>query len=128
MALEEKPVPLCQSDVSKLLKKIEADDVKFIRLQFTDVPGIPKNAAIPADYAEKALTEGTWFDGSSIEGFTRIEESDMLLKADPASYQILPWRPQEGKVARFMCDVYTVRQQTLRRRPEICPQEADGGS
>ncbi|MFA5222253.1 MAG: glutamine synthetase, partial [Methanoregula sp.] len=86
------------ADVSKLLKKIEADDVKFIRLQFTDVPGIPKNAAIPADYAEKSLTEGTWFDGSSIEGFTRIEESDMLLKADPASYAVLPWRPQEGKV------------------------------
>jgi glutamine synthetase len=95
------------ADVSKLLKKIEADDVKFIRLQFTDVPGMPKNAAIPADYAEKSLTEGTWFDGSSIEGFTRIEESDMLLKADPSSYQVLPWRPQEGKVARFMCDVYT---------------------
>ena len=95
------------ADVSKLLKKIEADDVKFIRLQFTDVLGMPKNAAIPAAQAEKSLTEGTWFDGSSIEGFTRIEESDMLLKADPASYATIPWRPQEGKVARFMCDVYT---------------------
>ncbi|MCX6690417.1 MAG: type I glutamate--ammonia ligase [Methanoregula sp.] len=94
-------------DVSKLLKKIEADGVKFIRLQFTDVLGMPKNASIPVIQAEKALTEGTWFDGSSIEGFTRIEESDMLLKADPASYSILPWRPQEGKVARFMCDVHT---------------------
>ena len=70
---------IMSADVSKLLKKIEADDVKFIRLQFTDVPGIPKNAAIPVDYTEKSLTEGTWFDGSSIEGFTRIEESDMLL-------------------------------------------------
>ena len=95
------------ADVSKLLKKIETDDVKFIRLQFTDVLGMPKNAAIPAAMAEKSLTEGTWFDGSSIEGFTRIEESDMLLKADPASYAVLPWRPQDGKVARFMCDVYT---------------------
>jgi L-glutamine synthetase (EC 6.3.1.2) len=95
------------ADVSKLLKKIEADKVQFIRLQFTDVPGMPKNAAIPGVQAEKALTEGIWFDGSSIEGFTRIEESDMLLKPDPASYAVLPWRPQEGKVARFMCDVYT---------------------
>ena len=95
------------ADVTKMLKKIEADDVKFIRLQFTDVQGMPKNAAIPVAQAEKALTEGTWFDGSSIEGFTRIEESDMLLKADPASYSVLPWRPQEGKVARFICDVYT---------------------
>jgi glutamine synthetase len=98
---------IMSADVSKLIKKIEADDVKFIRLQFTDVLGMPKNAAIPAAMAEKSLTEGTWFDGSSIEGFTRIEESDMLLKADPSSYAVLPWRPQEGKVARFMCDVYT---------------------
>ena len=95
------------ADVSRLLKKIEADQVKFIRLQFTDVLGMPKNAAIPVAQAEKSLTEGTWFDGSSIEGFTRIEESDMLLKADPASYAVLPWRTSEGKVARFVCDVYT---------------------
>ena len=95
------------ADVSKILKKMEADDVKFIRLQFTDVVGQPKNAAIPIAQAEKALTDGTWFDGSSIEGFTRIEESDMLLKADPASYTVLPWRTAEGTVARFICDVYT---------------------
>ncbi|WP_292348032.1 MULTISPECIES: type I glutamate--ammonia ligase [unclassified Methanoregula] len=96
------------ADVTKTLKKIEADKVKFIRLQFTDVLGMPKNAAIPVAQAEKALTDGTWFDGSSIEGFTRIEESDMLLKADPASYALLPWRTAEGdSVARFVCDVYT---------------------
>ena len=96
------------ADVTKILKKIEADKVKFIRLQFTDVLGMPKNAAIPVAQAEKALTDGTWFDGSSIEGFTRIEESDMLLKADPASYAVLPWRTAEGDcVARFVCDVYT---------------------
>jgi glutamine synthetase len=96
------------ADVTKILKKIEADGVKFVRLQFTDVTGMPKNAAIPVAQAEKALTDGTWFDGSSIEGFTRIEESDMLLKADPASYTVLPWRTAEGEtVARFVCDVYT---------------------
>ena len=95
------------AETTKLLKKIEADGIKFIRLLFTDVVGMPKNAAIPVAQAEKSLTEGTWFDGSSIEGFTRIEESDMLLKADPASYTVLPWRPTEGKVARFICDVYT---------------------
>ncbi|OPX64868.1 MULTISPECIES: type I glutamate--ammonia ligase [unclassified Methanoregula] len=95
------------ADVTKMLERIRKDDVKFVRLQFTDVLGMPKNAAIPVAQAEKSLTEGTWFDGSSIEGFTRIEESDMLLKADPASYAVLPWRPEEGKVARFMCDVYT---------------------
>jgi len=98
---------MSDADVTKTLKRIEVDQVQFVRLQFTDVLGMPKNAAIPVAQVEKSLTEGTWFDGSSIEGFTRIEESDMLLKADPASYAVLPWRPAEGKVARFVCDVYT---------------------
>jgi len=98
---------MANTDVTKLLAKIKKDDVQFVRLQFTDVMGMPKNAAIPVEQVEKSLTEGTWFDGSSIEGFTRIEESDMLLKADPASYAVLPWRPAEGKVARFVCEVYT---------------------
>ena len=93
------------ADVTKLLKKIEADKVKFIRLQFTDIQGQPKNVSIPVIQAEKALTEGIWFDGSSIEGFARIEESDMLLRPDTDTYAVLPWRPQEGKVARFICDV-----------------------
>ncbi len=88
------------ADVTKLLKKIEADKVKFIRLQFTDIQGQPKNVSIPVIQAEKALTEGIWFDGSSIEGFARIEESDMLLRPDPDTYAVLPWRPQEGKVAQ----------------------------
>jgi len=98
---------MANTDVTKLLERIKKDDVQFVRLQFTDVMGMPKNAAIPVEQVEKSLTEGTWFDGSSIEGFTRIEESDMLLKADPASYAVLPWRPADGKVARFVCDVYT---------------------
>ena len=98
---------MSDADILKTLKRIEADEVQFVRLQFTDVLGMPKNAAIPVAQVEKSLKEGTWFDGSSIEGFTRIEESDMLLKADPASYAVLPWRPAEGKVARFVCDVYT---------------------
>ncbi len=93
--------------VSELLERIDADLVKFIRLQFSDIQGLPKNVAIPAAQAEKALTEGIWFDGSSIEGFCRIEESDMLLKPDPSTYAILPWRPENGRVARFICDLET---------------------
>ncbi len=96
-----------KNTVSEMLERIEADNVKFIRLQFTDIQGMPKNVAIPVQQAEKALTEGIWFDGSSIEGFARIEESDMLLKPDPATYAILPWRPADARVARFICDVYT---------------------
>jgi glutamine synthetase len=90
-----------------MLERIDADLVKFLRLQFTDIQGQPKNVAIPVQQAEKALTEGIWFDGSSIEGFARIEESDMLLKPDLATYTILPWRPLDARVARFICDVYT---------------------
>ncbi|NYT07913.1 MAG: type I glutamate--ammonia ligase [Methanomicrobiales archaeon] len=93
--------------VGDMLERIDADLVKFLRLQFTDIQGQPKNVAIPVQQAEKALTEGIWFDGSSIEGFARIEESDMLLKPDPATYNILPWRPVDARVARFICDIYT---------------------
>ena len=93
--------------VGEMLERIDADLVKFLRLQFTDIQGQPKNVALPVQQAEKALTEGIWFDGSSIEGFARIEESDMLLKPDPVTYTILPWRPVDARVARFICDVYT---------------------
>ena len=93
--------------VADMLERIDADLVKFLRLQFTDIQGMPKNVAIPVEQAEKALTEGIWFDGSSIEGFARIEESDMLLKPDPNTYSIIPWRPADARVARFICDVYT---------------------
>ncbi|WP_214041267.1 type I glutamate--ammonia ligase [Methanoculleus sp.] len=91
--------------ISEMLKRIEQGNVRFLRLQFTDLLGLPKNVAIPAVQAEKALTDGIGFDGSSIEGFARIEESDMLLKPDPATYAVLPWRPHENAVARFVCDV-----------------------
>jgi len=94
------------SDVTKMLEKIEADNIKFIRLQFSDVQGLPKNVSIPVAQAEKALTIGIGFDGSSIEGFARIEESDMLLKPDLNTYTILPWRPVDSRVARFICDVH----------------------
>ncbi|MBT8507221.1 glutamine synthetase [Methanomicrobiaceae archaeon CYW5] len=94
------------SDVTKMLEKIEADNVKFIRLQFSDIQGLPKNVSIPVTQAEKALTGGIGFDGSSIEGFARIEESDMVLKPDLNTYSIIPWRPENSRVARFICDVH----------------------
>lgn len=94
------------TDVTKILERIEADKVKFVRLQFSDIQGMPKNVAIPAWQAEKALTDGISFDGSSIEGFARIEESDMVLKPDISTYSLLPWRREDCPVARFICDVY----------------------
>jgi glutamine synthetase len=83
----------------------EEQGVKFANLQFTDVLGQPKNVAITIDQLPKVLENGCMFDGSSIEGFVRIEESDMVLKPDSDTYAILPWRQQGGKTARIICDV-----------------------
>lgn len=89
-----------------ILKMVKENEVEFIRLQFTDVFGILKNVAITARQLNRVLEEGCMFDGSSIDGFARVEESDMMLKPDPDSFCVFPWR-QPGKVARLICDVYT---------------------
>ena len=89
-----------------ILRIVREQDVKFIRLQFTDIFGTLKNVAITSEQLEKALDNKCMFDGSSIEGFVRIEESDMYLRPDTNSFVIFPWRPQTGKVARLICDVY----------------------
>ncbi|MBM7556522.1 type I glutamate--ammonia ligase [Halanaerobacter jeridensis] len=91
-----------------ILKKAEELDVKFVRLQFTDILGITKNVAITVEQLEEALEEGIMFDGSSIDGFTRIQESDMYLKPDLDTFITFPWRPKTGgTVARLICDVCT---------------------
>ena len=82
------------------------NDVKFIRLWFTDILGILKSVAITLEELEHALDDGISFDGSSIEGFARSEETDMLLIPDPSTFQLLPWRPREQAVARMFCDVH----------------------
>lgn len=92
-----------KEDIMNLVKD---EDVEFIRLQFTDMFGSLKNVAITASQLEKALDNECMFDGSSIEGFVRIEESDMYLHPDLDTMVIFPWRPQQGKVARLICDVY----------------------
>lgn len=89
-----------------VLQKAKENGVKFIRLQFTDIIGALKNVAIPVEQLEKALDGELMFDGSSIEGFTRIEESDMYLRPDPNTFTIFPWRPKDGAVARLICDIY----------------------
>ena len=89
-----------------IFQMVEEEDVEFIRLQFTDIFGTLKNVAITASQLEKALNNKCMFDGSSIEGFVRIEESDMYLYPDLDTFTIFPWRPQQGKVARIICDVY----------------------
>lgn len=90
-----------------VLKKAKELNVKFVRLQFVDILGIIKNVAITIDQLEAALDGKIMFDGSSIEGFTRIHESDMYLKPDFDTFAIFPWHKEEGSIARLMCDVYT---------------------
>ncbi len=99
-----------------IIRLVEEEDVEFIRLQFTDIFGNLKNVAITASQLERALNNQCMFDGSSIEGFVRIEESDMYLHPDYNTLEIFPWRPQQGKVARLICDVY---------RPDGTPFEGD---
>lgn len=92
-----------REDIARLAKE---ENVKFIRLQFTDLQGTIKNVEIPVDQLEKALDNEMMFDGSSIEGFVRIEESDMYLYPDLDTWVIFPWTPEKGKVARLICDIY----------------------
>lgn len=88
----------------EVLDKVKEDNVQFIQLQFTDLHGSIKSVTIPTHRLPESLEKGTWFDGSSIEGFTRIAESDMYLKPDTSTYTVLPW---EKDTARIICDVYT---------------------
>ena len=90
-----------------IIRKVSQGDIQFIRMQFTDIFGQLKNVAITASQIEKAVNNQVMIDGSSIEGFVRIHESDMYLYPDLDSFTVLPWRPQQGKVARLICDVYT---------------------
>lgn len=90
-----------------VLKKAKEHDVKFIRLWFTDILGFLKSFAITVEELEGALEEGMGFDGSSIEGFARIDESDMIALPDPDTFCLIPWRPKEHRaVARMFCDIY----------------------
>ena len=93
-------------DSKEILKRIKEDNIKFISFQFTDVNGVVKSVDGPINQLEKALEDGIWFDGSSVEGFARIQESDMHLVVDPDTYAILPWTPEEMKRARVLCDIY----------------------
>ncbi len=90
-----------------LLKKVKEDKVKFISLQFSDVTGAVKSVDMPVSGLEEALDSGVWFDGSSVEGFARIQESDMLLNLDAESYAVLTWTEPELRRARVFCDIFT---------------------
>jgi glutamine synthetase len=106
---------LCRN-TKDVMKIVRDRNVSFIQIWFTDVLGILKSFAITPGELEGALTEGMGFDGSSIEGFARIEESDMIARPDPATFRFLPWRPQDRPVARMFCDIL---------QPDGTPYEGD---
>lgn len=91
---------------NELLSRVNEDKIKFISLQFTDVTGSVKSADIPVARLSEALDAGIWFDGSSVEGFARIQESDMRLILDPDTYAVLPWSPADFRRARIFCDIF----------------------
>jgi glutamine synthetase len=93
-------------DKKDVLERIKEDGVKFVSFQFTDVNGVVKSVDLPINQVPDALDNGIFFDGSSVEGFARIQESDMRLVIDPDTYAILPWSPEEYKRARILCDIY----------------------
>src|SRR5258707_2942359 len=90
----------------EILEAAKKQDVSSLRLQFTDILGVNKNVEVPESQFEKALEGDVMFDGSSIEGFVRIEESDMVLKPDLETFRILPYDDEGGRVARLICDIY----------------------
>lgn len=99
---------MSEPTAESILRTVRDQMVKFVHLQFTDVVGVVKGVTIPSHELETALAEGVWFDGSSIQGFARIAESDMYLKPDPATFRVIPWEAKEGAgTARIICDVYT---------------------
>jgi glutamine synthetase len=141
--LQDEDLEVCRSassdlDKKQILEHMKEHDVRFLRLQFTDITGMNKNVEVPTSQFEKALDGEIMFDGSSISGFTRIEESDMLLKPDLATYRIDPWVSVgqggrgHGRVARLICDVYVPDEtafigcprQALKR---ICAQASELG-
>jgi glutamine synthetase len=105
-----------EEQIQALLERVHADGVEFVNLQFSDIFGTLKSATIPVGRLRDSLLQGTWFDGSSIQGFARICESDMLLRPDPATYSLVPWRPRQPAEARLICDIY---------RPDGQPFEGD---
>ena len=117
MAPESEPIP-------SLIARLEQNHIQFIDLQFTDIVGMVKNITIPATELANALEKGAWFDGSSIEGFARIAESDMHLRPDPSTFAILPWLSGDEATARLICDNFTPDGQPFQADPRAVLRQA----
>ena len=111
-----------------VLRTLEERDIRFVRLWFTDVLGYLKSVAVAPAELEGAFSEGIGFDGSAIEGFARVYESDMVAKPDPATFQVLPWEADDGKVysARMFCDITMPDGSASLGRPSARAAPGDG--
>ena len=99
-------MPKIERTAEDIKQIVKDENVRFLRLMFTDILGTIKNVEVPVSQLEKVLENKMMFDGSSIEGFVRIEESDMYLYPDLSTWMIFPWESEHGKVARLICDIY----------------------
>ncbi len=108
----------------EILRRITEDGIEFISLQFTDILGVVKSVIIPITEVSMALDHGTWFDGSSVEGFARIAESDMYLVPDLDTYAVIPWDREKNPTARLICDVYTPEGEPFHGDPRYVLKQA----
>jgi glutamine synthetase len=108
----------------QITRRVAEEGIEFINLQFTDIVGIVKSVTIPVTELDMALDQGIWFDGSSVEGFARIAESDMYLVPDVDTYAVIPWGRDTGATARLICDVYTPRGQPFEGDPRFVLKRA----
>lgn len=109
-----------EKDIDFVLRTVEGRDIRFVQLWFTDVLGNLKSFAISPEELEEAFEEGIGFDGSSVDGFASLEESDMLAFPDPETFQLLPWRPHESGVARVFCNIFTPSREPFDGDPRRC--------
>jgi glutamine synthetase len=116
--------PTWKEQVTNVVQQIQEKEIKFVRLQFTDINGFLKNLAVSSKNIESIFENGQSFDGSSITGYRPIEESDMVLYPDPSTFAVLPWRPKERASARLLCDVYTPQNKRFEGDPRYILERA----
>ena len=104
-------------DTKELLERCKEDNVKFVSFQFTDITGNVKSVDAPLSQVAGAMKNGIWFDGSSVEGFARVQEGDMHLAPDADTYAVLPWSPADMRRARIFCDIYTPQGEPYAKDP-----------
>jgi len=113
-----------KKSVTSIVRQIQEQAIKFVRLQFTDINGLIKNLAVNSKNIEGIFDNGQSFDGSSITGYRPIEESDMLLYPDPTTFAVLPWRPKEKSSCRLICDIYTPQNKRFEGDPRYVLERA----